>query len=350
MGTFMSGSNHPAVDYEEVTSRRSVDEPTEHVNDAGRKAVAGSDRVSISASQPRHEQRNSQWAIAPIGNMGAGAAYGVELATFELVNRATDLAHWLHFGGRGFDSSPFPFGGNTSVGRTKYAQFTTSRPVNFADFDGLKARLTSGGTIRSVSYLTLWEGRAYRSPQLAYVRMSGWDIGDPFPSVMQGETEVELVSGEPSGLVRRVIELEPHRPERPPPPLNIRNPAMERPLLDIPSDILFDFDSAELQSGADEQLRLVGDLLNRRQRLPVDIEGHTDSIGSPEYNRELSRRRAETVKQWFIEENVYGAEDFRIRPRGETEPLARNTRPDGSDNPEGRQKNRRVTVVAVWNI
>jgi OmpA-OmpF porin, OOP family len=97
-------------------------------------------------------------------------------------------------------------------------------------------------------------------------------------------------------------------------------------------------------------LLLVAGLLNNRQIRPVDIEGHTDSIGSPKYNLRLSRQRAESVKRFFIEEGVYGAEDFRVQTLGKPRPIAPNTNPDGSDNPEGRAKNRRVTVVAVWNF
>ena len=77
------------------------------------------------------------------------------------------------------------------------------------------------------------------------------------------------------------------------------------------------------------------------QELRIEVVGHTDSKGSDTYNMGLSRRRAEKVVEFLIQ---IGVDKKRITSSGagETEPVARNTNPNGSDSPEGRKLNRRV--------
>lgn len=333
-------------------SERAVDGPDRRVDRAGRKAVGTPEPIDL--------QRTTSWAIT--ADFGAGYGYdpggsplkggrgvGVGAALFELVNRETGRAHELNLinFSVGIDLSPIEI----STGPPSYTTFETDRPVNFSDFDGLNARVTSANAIAgSVVYLTLWEDDAYFSPRLAYVRMGGWGLSTVGGSVGHGRTIVKYGSGERSGVVPLVLKVPPSDPPPPPPLFDIHMAAMEGPRIDVPNELLFEFDSASLRADAIEPLRYLADLLNNRLRKPVDIEGHTDSIGSPEYNLGLSRRRAETVKRWFVEQGVYGAEDFEIHAYGETQPIAPNTNPDGTDNPEGRKKNRRVTIRAAWNF
>jgi outer membrane protein OmpA-like peptidoglycan-associated protein len=75
----------------------------------------------------------------------------------------------------------------------------------------------------------------------------------------------------------------------------------------------------------------------------ISVEGHADAIGSQGYNLPLSQRRAETVAQELIA-NQTRRERVRSQGFGELYPIAPNTNPDGSDNPAGRAKNRRVEV------
>lgn len=77
---------------------------------------------------------------------------------------------------------------------------------------------------------------------------------------------------------------------------------------------------------------------------PIAVEGHTDSIGSAAYNLDLSKKRAQTVAQELIF-NQTPAERITVRGYGEQFPLEANTKPDGSDNPAARAKNRRVEVI-----
>ena len=115
--------------------------------------------------------------------------------------------------------------------------------------------------------------------------------------------------------------------------------------LTVNNDVLFDFDKSELRSEATDALERVAQIIRQRQPREVRIVGHTDSIGSDEYNRQLSERRAASVEKWLSAHAGAGLPPVRITGRGEEEPVAPNTTSDGKDNPEGRQKNRRVEVL-----
>jgi outer membrane protein OmpA-like peptidoglycan-associated protein len=77
----------------------------------------------------------------------------------------------------------------------------------------------------------------------------------------------------------------------------------------------------------------------------VAIEGHTDGRGADDYNQKLSEARAASVKQWLVSNAQVSSADITTRGWGKTKPVAQNAKPDGSDDPEGRAKNRRVEIV-----
>lgn len=114
-------------------------------------------------------------------------------------------------------------------------------------------------------------------------------------------------------------------------------------LIELPGDILFDFDKWTIREDAEETLSKVGEIICTFQ-YPVAIIGHTDSKGTEAYNLELSKKRAEAVKQWLVSQAGIDPSRIETTGKGESEPIAPNTNPDGSDNPEGRQKNRRVEI------
>jgi outer membrane protein OmpA-like peptidoglycan-associated protein len=109
--------------------------------------------------------------------------------------------------------------------------------------------------------------------------------------------------------------------------------------------VLFDFDSADLRAEAEQALRNVADIIRAHEGADVRVEGHTDAKGSDSYNQKLSRRRAESVRDWLMATEGLRDTDFEITGFGESKPAAANEKPDGSDDPEGRQKNRRVEIV-----
>ncbi len=81
--------------------------------------------------------------------------------------------------------------------------------------------------------------------------------------------------------------------------------------------------------------------LRAKPTLRIELSAHTDNTGKPAYNRELSFQRAESVKNYLIEQGIE-AHRMVAKGYGEKQPIAPNQHPDGSDNPEGRAQNRRV--------
>lgn len=118
--------------------------------------------------------------------------------------------------------------------------------------------------------------------------------------------------------------------------------------IELPGDIIFDFDKWTIREDAEDTLTKVGEVISAYEH-PVIIIGHTDSKGSNSYNMELSKKRAESVKQWLIDQAGINSKRIETTGKGESEPVAPNTNPDGSDNPEGRQKNRRVEIIIRKN-
>jgi outer membrane protein OmpA-like peptidoglycan-associated protein len=114
--------------------------------------------------------------------------------------------------------------------------------------------------------------------------------------------------------------------------------------IELAADVLFDFDQATLLPKAEDTLRKAATFLRLKGSGVVGIEGHTDAKGDDAYNQKLSERRADSVRRWFTR-NGLGHVQFSSRGFGETRPVAPNTKDGGVDDPEGRQKNRRVEIV-----
>jgi len=115
--------------------------------------------------------------------------------------------------------------------------------------------------------------------------------------------------------------------------------------IELAADVLFDFDKADIRKDAENTLKQAATLIKEKAKGTVRIEGHTDGKGSDSYNQNLSQRRANSVRDWFVESAGLSDIRFSTSGHGATKPVAPNTKPDGSDNPEGRQKNRRVEIV-----
>lgn len=110
-------------------------------------------------------------------------------------------------------------------------------------------------------------------------------------------------------------------------------------------DVLFEFGSANLRSAAREKTRDIADILvTQAPDRRVSVEGHTDAVGSEAFNQALSERRADTVAR-ALESAGVSPDRIAVKGFGERYPVAPNTNPDGTDNPAGRERNRRVEVV-----
>src|SRR5438309_2959397 len=106
--------------------------------------------------------------------------------------------------------------------------------------------------------------------------------------------------------------------------------------LRMPDDQLFEYDSATLQASAINQLQKLGTLIQRNPKATFTVEGYTDSFGTPEYNLDLSQRRADSVKRYLVEAmginpaqiqtRGFGATKFRASPNGSIEEQSPNRR------------------------
>lgn len=116
----------------------------------------------------------------------------------------------------------------------------------------------------------------------------------------------------------------------------------------INADVLFDFDRAEIKPAAAAELDRVAKAI--RTEVPataaIRIDGHTDAVGDDTYNQRLSERRAAAVADWLATNARIDRGRLRPAGYGERKPVAPNTNADGSDNPAGRTKNRRVVLSA----
>ena len=115
--------------------------------------------------------------------------------------------------------------------------------------------------------------------------------------------------------------------------------------IELSGDVLFHFDKSDIRAEAEPVLSGVADVLKKHPKAAVMIAGYTDAKGADNYNLELSRRRAASVKSWLLKHGGVRGERLGTRGFGKAKPVAPNTRPDGSDDPEGRQRNRRVEIV-----
>lgn len=117
--------------------------------------------------------------------------------------------------------------------------------------------------------------------------------------------------------------------------------------VDLSADLLFDFDKSDLKPAAEPELNKVVAILGAYPKARVSIAGHTDGKGSDAYNQTLSERRAATVAQWLLAHASIPAANIETHGWGRSKPVAPNENPDGSDNPDGRAKNRRVEIVVT---
>ena len=111
-------------------------------------------------------------------------------------------------------------------------------------------------------------------------------------------------------------------------------------VLNMPSNITFGVDSANISSEFYQVLNSVNLVVNEYDKTLIEIMGHTDSSGSREHNQALSERRAASVSQYFVSREI---ERLRLATygHGEDYPVASN------DSEQGRSQNRRVEIVLV---
>jgi len=126
----------------------------------------------------------------------------------------------------------------------------------------------------------------------------------------------------------------------PPPPAAPR----QRELFTL-KGVLFNFDKSTLTKSAKDTLGAAVRYLKAHPDAHVEIQGHTDSKGTDEYNMKLGQRRADAVKTWLGTQGIAG-DRVTTKSFGESQPVAENEI-NGKDNPAGRALNRRVVVIEL---
>lgn len=109
-------------------------------------------------------------------------------------------------------------------------------------------------------------------------------------------------------------------------------------------NIQFDFDKANVKPKYHNELKKFAAVLLRDPSLQVVIEGHTDNIGTKEYNQKLSERRAQAVVKYLVDKFGVPKQQLTARGYGMSKPIADNK------TKEGRAKNRRVMAVVAYEI
>lgn len=137
------------------------------------------------------------------------------------------------------------------------------------------------------------------------------------------------------GAQQQVAQAEP-TPEPAPTPIVDNEPEPEPELVRVELDVKFDFDKAKVREESYSDIKNLADFMQQYPQTSTTVEGHTDSVGTDQYNQRLSERRAQAVRDVLV--NQYGVSGQRVDSvgYGETRPVADNS------TEEGRQINRRV--------
>jgi outer membrane protein OmpA-like peptidoglycan-associated protein len=209
------------------------------------------------------------------------------------------------------------------------------------------ARLSAGLVCAAILGMALWSQPAASQQYEEDAPIPPGAKGEVLPlkaevlplksEVLPLKSEVLEIRGIATGLAARVDPVQAALKE-----LGAR--VTEREIkIDLAADVLFDFDKADLRGEAGPALAKVAAVLRSYPRATATIDGHTDGKGGDQYNQSLSERRAETVRRWLAANGV--ATHMTSHGWGKTKPVAPNTKLDGSDDPDGRQKNRRVEIT-----
>ncbi len=110
--------------------------------------------------------------------------------------------------------------------------------------------------------------------------------------------------------------------------------------LGLPERLLFSFNNADIKTEHQTELNRLANQLNKYQLDKLKFVGHTDNVGSNEYNLKLSKERAQNVANIFISQN-FKPENLQVSGRGSEQPIKPN------DTEEHKAENRRVAVIII---
>ncbi|GAG16439.1 unnamed protein product, partial [marine sediment metagenome] len=107
--------------------------------------------------------------------------------------------------------------------------------------------------------------------------------------------------------------------------------------------IFFNFDDYSINKFAQKELERLYVVMNKNPSLVLEVVGHSDSMGSDEYNQILSEKRANSVVNFLVNKGI-SVDRFIVRGVGESKYIAINKNSDGTDNPDGRSYNQRADI------
>jgi outer membrane protein OmpA-like peptidoglycan-associated protein len=300
---------------------------------------------------------SSKWDVAIKRNLSGGEWITGGIIQFKLRNVETGTTNNMWFCGLGGGGSllPVSYSGTMNPG---YKRVRSAKPTTFEEIDGKSAIMRSAAATGSTGALGpsisgVWLKIAtglnpYGVTLMEFYILSAQISPDMFnPSISTPNLSVDRHWGKviiqtleedlpdiPDAPIRPdygpVIPFEPISPVAPP-------TRPKRVVLE--ADVLFGFDSAAIKMDAEHVLHNLVHEIECRTVPKVEIEGHADSTGAASYNLDLSRRRAEAVKEWFVKAGAPNALRYTVSAKGESQPIADNR------TKEGRAKNRRVEVV-----
>lgn len=289
----------------------------------------------IDKQPPIDRVASTRWAIAYVGST-------VGRSWFDLVSLNTYRVHSLHYWSEaGVGTLNMGVPSSRISGCPNFFEFTTSERKTFDSFDGTYGTLeTTSLTFRkwlelSIIFLPKKESSS--------VKMADWGGSLPGANASAGWLTVAYGSG-----ISECIELVP------PPILRDRYEIMTRLhltqqedkfCLSIPGDLLFDFDKDAIKTEAAPTLKEVADAIRGNPKRRVMIDGHTDSIGTSEYNQKLSDRRARAVANWLTDpaKGKVKASDMIVQGWGKERPKA-GTQPSDDRSAPDSKANRRVEI------
>lgn len=115
------------------------------------------------------------------------------------------------------------------------------------------------------------------------------------------------------------------------------------------SNIYYDFGDTTLRDRGKQTLDKLHEIMTDNPNLVIQLAAHTDSIGTKQNNKEISQGRANSCVNYLSNKGI-DKKRLKAKGYGESKPIAPNTNPDGTDNPEGRQKNRRTEFKIIGEL
>jgi outer membrane protein OmpA-like peptidoglycan-associated protein len=191
----------------------------------------------------------------------------------------------------------------------------------------------SAGLASEVPYSDPWDAVSTAAAEGAVSRLGAKNWLALNPTILRINGLEVAVGGKATSIVGTVQGLQKALRE-----LNAQETSLEV-RVELPADVLFDFDKADIRPDAEAALSKVALVIRSYPTSRVRLEGHTDSKGDDRYNQKLSERRAQSVRDWLVQKGKIDAARLIPLGFGETKPVATN------DTDEGRQKNRRLDVV-----